>query len=256
MTLDITRSALLEPLPHGFLGRSGGISFGIYASLNIGLGSSDDRAAVLENRRRAAEAILPGSRLTTVHQVHSAAAVYADDQWADDHRPACDGIVTNKPGLTIGVLTADCAPVLLADITAGVIAAAHAGWGGALRGVIAATVALMADHGARVDRIVAAIGPCIARKSYEVGEDIRTMFLAEDEAHDRFFHTGQRAGKYQFDLEGFVALRLSQAGVTRVQALGEDTYSQPERYFSYRRTTHAGEPDYGRQVSAIALPNS
>jgi polyphenol oxidase len=255
MTLDLIRSPLLEAVPHGFLGRSGGVSSGIYASLNIGLGSSDDKAAVLENRRRAADAIIPGATLTTVHQIHSAAAVYAEAAWENEARPECDALVTDRPGVVIGVLTADCAPVLLADVKAGVVAAAHAGWGGALRGVIKSTVDLMVHHGARPDQIVAAIGPCIARKSYEVGAEMRATFLADDETHDRFFHAGQRADKFQFDLEGFVALRLAQAGVTRIQAMGEDTYSQPQRYFSYRRTTHAGEPDYGRQVSAIALPN-
>jgi polyphenol oxidase len=252
--IDIKKSNLFGNIPHGFLGRTGGVSSGIFDSLNIGLGSSDDKSCVRENRRRAAEAIISGAALTTVHQIHSAIATHASGPWPDDARPQCDAIVTDKPGVVIGVLTADCAPILFADSTAGVVAAAHAGWGGALKGVIAATVALMAHHGAQADRIVAAIGPCIAPKSYEVGEDMRATFLADDPAHDAFFASGQRPEKYQFDLEGFVTLRLAQAGVKRVQALGEDTYSQPDRYFSYRRTTHAGEPDYGRQVSLIALP--
>lgn len=251
--IDITRSPLLADMPHGFLGRTGGVSSGIFNSLNIGLGSSDDKALVQENRRRAADAILPGGVLATVHQIHSALAVYAPATWPDDARPECDAIVTDRPGVIIGVLTADCAPILFADSQAGVVAAAHAGWGGALKGVIGATVALMEQHGADRGRIVAAIGPCIARKSYEVGADFRDRFLSEDPIHDQFFATGQQADKYQFDLEGFVARRLAQAGVTRVHALGEDTYSQPARYFSYRRTTHAGEPDYGRQISLISL---
>ncbi len=252
--MDIARSPLLENLPHGFFGRTGGVSTGLYQSLNIGLGSKDDHQAVQKNRQRAAEAIIPGAHLTTVHQIHSAAAVYAWGYWADDVRPECDALVTDRPGVVIGVLTADCGPVLLADRQAGVVAATHAGWGGALKGIIATTVALMQEYGAKPENIAAAIGPCIARKSYEVAEDLLDRFRADGESHERFFSAGQRPGKYQFDLEGFIAMRLAEAGVTQVHALGADTYSQPDRYFSYRRTTHAGEADYGRQVSAIALP--
>ncbi len=256
MTITQCTSLLLTGLPHAFLGRTGGASTGLYSSLNIGLGSQDDPVAVRENRARAVEAVLPGAKLATVHQVHSAICVAVDKPWPDAARPHADALVTNKPGVLLGVLTADCGPVLLADRQAGVVAAAHAGWGGALRGVIGSTVTSMIQHGAEVGRIVAVVGPCIASRSYEVGEDLREKFLAEEGAHDRFFAAGQSAGKYQFDLEGFIALRLAEAGVERVGLLGEDTYSQSALFFSFRRTTHAKEPDYGRQISLIGLPGS
>lgn len=251
--ITLVRAPTLDGVAHGFLGRTGGVSAGIFASLNVGLGSTDDRAAVLDNRHRAVDAVAPGAALVTLHQVHSPTAVVATAAWPDDARPAADGVVTDRPGLALGVLTADCAPVLLADRHAGVIGAAHAGWKGALFGVIEATVAAMAGLGARRDHIAAAIGPCIARKSYEVDDGFRRRFEEHHEAAEHFFAAGQRAAHHQFDLEGFVALRLAEAGVTRVAALGEDTYSQPARFFSYRRTTHRGEPDYGRQVALIAL---
>ena len=238
-------------LPHGFFGREGGVSTGIHAGLNVGLGSSDDPAAVAENRERIAEAL--NATLVTVHQVHSPTVVRVLAPIPTDKRPQADAMVTDAPGLALGVLTADCAPVLLADVEAGVIGAAHAGWKGALTGVVAATVAMMEGLGARRERIAAAVGPCIARKSYEVDQAFFDRFAADDPAHERFFAAG-KPGHHQFDLEGFVVARLAQAGVTRIAALGEDTYSQPGRYFSYRRTTHAGEADYGRQLSAIALP--
>jgi YfiH family protein len=161
-------------------------------------------------------------------------------------------MVADRPGLVLGILTADCAPVLLADREAGVVAAAHAGWKGALGGVVEATVAAMERRGAARERIAAAVGPCIARKSYEVDEAFLRRFAEADPEHERFFTRG-REGHHQFDLEGFVLSRLVEAGLTRIEALGEDTYSQPKRFFSYRRATHQGEPDYGRQISLIAL---
>jgi len=254
MTLDVTRARSLATVPHAFLGRTGGASAGIFESLNVGLGSSDDREAVRENRRRAVGAIGDGLALVTVHQVHSPRVVEAT-AWAEDARPEADALVTDRPGLALGILTADCAPVLFADPEARVIGAAHAGWKGALGGVLANTVAAMEGLGARRERIAAAIGPCIARRSYEVDEAFLARFVAEDEEHHHFFAPG-REGRHQFDLEGFVARRLADAGIATVEALGEDTYAQPARYFSYRRTTHAGEPDYGRQISLIALPGS
>jgi polyphenol oxidase len=256
MSITHLASALFSHIPHGFLGRTGGTSAGIYASLNIGLGSADAASAVRENRHRATDTILPGASLVTVHQVHSAKCAFADAPWPDDAQPYADAIVTNRPGLLLGVLTADCGPVLLADIPNGVIAAAHAGWGGALHGVLASTVARMIEHGAKIESIVAAVGPCIASRSYEVGDDLRDKFIADNPAHDQFFASGRQPNKYQFDLEGFIALRLAQAGVRKVDLLGVDTYSQAERFFSYRRTTHAGEPDYGRQISLIGLPTA
>ena len=252
-SIDVIRSPLIS-VPHGFLGRRGGVSEGVCAGLNVGLGSGDDRAAIAENRRRAVAAVAPGARLVTVHQVHSPTALLADAPWPDDARPQADAIVTATPGLALGILTADCAPVLLADAGAGVIGAAHAGWKGALGGVIEAVVAQMEKLGADRSRIAAAIGPAIARRSYEVDEAFYRRFAAADPANDRFFTAG-RSGHHQFDLEGYVAARLAAAGIGRVEALGLDTYADEERFFSYRRATHRGEPDYGRQVSLIALPN-
>lgn len=237
---------------HGFVGRRGGVSAGIFASLNVGLGSSDDAALVRENRRRAVDAVAPGAALVTLHQVHSVIVVPVTAAFPDAERPAADAMVTATPGLALGVLTADCAPILLADAEAGVIGAAHSGWKGALHDIAGATVAGMLALGARRDHIRAAIGPCIARASYEVDAGFRDRFLAQDAAHDRFFIPG-RGDRYQFDLEGIVALRLAAAGVRHVAALGIDTYPDAQRWFSYRRTTHAGEPDYGRQISLIAL---
>lgn len=237
---------------HGFLGRQGGVSTGIFASLNVGLGSSDDRAAVAENRRRALAAVAPGAALVTLHQLHSADVVAVTAAFPDDARPAADAMVTATPGLALGILTADCAPILLADAEAGVIGAAHSGWKGALADIGGATVRAMVALGARPDHIVAAIGPCIARASYEVDAGFRDRFLADAAAHDSFFTRG-RGDRWQFDLEGLVAQRLAAAGVERVVALGIDTYPDATRWFSYRRTTHAGKPDYGRQLSLIAL---
>lgn len=237
---------------HGFLGRAGGVSTGIFAGLNVGLGSSDATEAVRENRRRAVAAVAPGATLVTVHQVHSADVVTVTAPIPDDARPPADAMVTNVPGLALGVLTADCAPVLLADAAAGVIGAAHSGWKGALADIPAATVAAMVALGAERARITAAVGPCIARASYEVDGTFRDRFLADDPEHDSFFSRG-RGERWQFDLEGLVALRLADAGVGRVVALGRDTYPDATRWFSYRRTTHRGEPDYGRQLSLIAL---
>ena len=254
MNVEVIRAAALDGLPHGFLGRRGGVSTGVCAGLNVGLGSSDDRAAILENRRRAVAAVAPGARLVTVHQIHSAEALYADAPWPDDARPKADALVTDRPGLLLGVLTADCTPVLLADREAGVIGAAHAGWKGAFAGVIESTVAAMEKRGARREHIAAAIGPVIARKSYEVDEGFYRRFLEAEPANDPFFSPG-REGHYQFDIEAFVLARLAAAGVTRAEALGLDTYADPDRFYSYRRATHRGEPDYGRQISLIALPD-
>ncbi len=249
MITRLTASAL--GVPHGFLGRTGGVSSGIFASLNVGLGSSDAPDTVKENRLRALQAVAPGSRLVTLHQIHSARVVEAGD-WDDRARPEADALVTNRTGMALGILTADCAPVLLADADAQVIGAAHAGWKGALGGVLQATVEAMVALGARRERIAAAIGPCIARQSYEVGSDFRDRFLADDPATAHFFADG-RPGHCHFDLEGFCVSRLADAGVRTVEALGRDTCAAPEHFFSYRRTTHAGEPDYGRQLSLIAL---
>lgn len=248
------RSALLASIPHGFLGRQGGVSTGLHASLNVGLGSDDDRMAITENRRRAVEAVLPGARLATLHQVHSPHAIAVTDPFPDDARPAADALVTDRPGLLLGVLTADCVPVLLADAKAGVIGAAHAGWKGAISGVTDHTLAQMEAMGADRARIVAAIGPCIGRSSYEVDDGFFRRFAEDDPANERFFTDGKRAGHHQFDIEAYVMARLAAGGVTRIEALGLDTYADEARFYSFRRSTHRGEPGYGRQISLIGLP--
>lgn len=253
--IDIGRAEALGGLPHGFLGRTGGVSTGAAASLNVGLGSGDDEAAIAENRRRAAEAIAPGARLVGLYQVHSARCVTVTEPWDDAHRPEADALVTDRPGLLLGVLTADCAPVLFADRAAGVIGAAHAGWKGALGGVTDATVEAMVALGARPERIVAAIGPCIAQPSYEVDEGFRARFLAADATSAAHFGPG-RPGHWQFDLPGYLARRLRHGGIGTVEQLGLDTYSQEGRYFSFRRATHRREASYGRQISAISLPRA
>jgi len=243
------RARLLGAVPHGFLGRVGGGSEGLYAGLNCGIGSDDDPAAVAANREAALAAVAPGACLLTPYQVHSADCATVDAPFAE--RPRADALATATPGLALGVVTADCAPVLLADLAAGVAGAAHAGWKGALAGVTDATVAAMEALGASRERIVAAVGPCIARASYEVDGGFRTRFLDDDVANERFFADG-RAGHARFDLEGYVAHRLAAAGVVRVETLGLDTYADERRFFSYRRSTHRGEPGYGRQIAIIA----
>ena len=253
MTVEVIRSGLIA-VPHGFLGRRGGVSEGVCAGLNVGLGSDDSREAILENRRRAVEAVVPGARLVTVHQVHSGDALAVTEPWPDDARPRADAMATDRPGLALGILTADCAPVLLADSEAGVIGAAHAGWKGAFGGVVESVVATMETLGADRGRIAAAVGPAIARRSYEVDEAFHRRFAEADPETDRFFTAG-RDGHHQFDLEGYVAARLAGAGIGRVEALGLDTYADPDRFFSYRRATHRAEPTYGRQISLIALPD-
>lgn len=249
---EVIRSTLLGEVAHGFLGRRGGVSTGVVAGLNAGLGAGDDPAAVVENRARAVAAVRPGSVLLTPYQVHSADAVTVFGPMDDGARPRADALVTDVPGLLLGIVTADCAPVLLADPEAGVVAAAHAGWNGALGGIVEATLLAMAARGARAERVCAAIGPCIARASYEVDAPLLARFVEADPANERFFTDG-RPGRWQFDLEAYVAHRLAGAGVRRVEALGLDTYGDADRFFSYRRATHRGEPGYGRQLSLIGL---
>jgi len=250
-TIETIRADALGGVPHGFFGRRGGVSTGLYAGLNVGLGSDDDHAAVVENRRRAAHAVKPGATLVTVHQVHSALCVVAAPV-ADDAREKADALVTDRPDLLIGVLAADCVPVLFADSEAGVVGAAHAGWKGAIGGVVASTVAAMEALGARRERIAAAIGPCIAKRSYEVDDGFLARFCTDDPENERFFLDG-RAGHHQFDIEAYVASRCALAGLRRIEALGLDTYSDEERFFSFRRATHRGEPGYGRQIAIIGI---
>ena len=250
--VEVIHASALEGLPHGFLGRRGGVSTGVLAGLNVGTGSSDDREAIAENRRRAAEAVLPGAGLATVHQVHSADAVYVAEPWPQDARPRADAMVTDRRGLLLGILTADCAPVLLADAKAGIVGAVHAGWRGAVAGVTEAAIDAMEGIGARRGRIAAAIGPCIALPSYEVDEDFRQRLLDADPANDRFFSTAV-ADTLHFDLPAYVRHRLIAAGIDEVETIHLDTYSNPDLFYSYRRATHLGEPDYGRQISMIAI---
>ena len=208
---------------HAFLGRSGGI-----------------------------ESLFPGTKLVTVNQTHSATALTVSVPF--ETRPDADALVTDRPGLLLGIVTADCAPIIFVDAEAGVVAAAHAGWKGALSGITDSTIAAMEKLGAHRDHIAAAIGPCISRASYEVDDAFRLRFAKSDPATEHFFADGRRVGHFQFDLEAYVAHRLAAAGIKRITALGIDTYSQPDRYFSFRRATHSGEPDNGRQLSVIALP--
>jgi YfiH family protein len=252
MTVEVVRAANLAGVPHGFLGRRGGVSTGELEGLNVGTGSGDDRAAIAENRARAIAAGVPGAELATVHQVHSAIAVTVEQPWAHDERPRADALVTDRPNLLLGVLTADCAPVLLADAEAGVVGAAHAGWRGALAGVTDSAIAAMEQLGARRERIAAAVGPCIGQPSYQVNETFRGRFLGLDPANERFFATGPE-DRPHFDLEAYVVARLDAAGIASVEALGLDTYADADRWFSYRRSTHRGEADYGRQISMIAV---
>jgi len=250
--LDITRSPLLEGVTHGFLGRAGGVSDGIYSGLNIGLGSDDDRDAIMENRRRATEGVLPGSELVTVHQIHSADVVTVTGPLPLDQRPQADAMVTDRPNLLLGILTADCVPVLFHDAKAGVIGAAHAGWKGALAGVTDNVLTAMEKLGADRGDIACAIGPCIAQLSYEVDAAFRTRFLDSDPANELFFAAG-KPGHFQFDIESYVAARLQDAGAVGVDKLGLDTYVHEDRYYSYRRSCHRGEPGYGRQISLIGM---
>ena len=253
--LEPRTAEALAAIKHGFFTRNGGVSEGIYASLNAGTGSNDDPAHVAENRARiAAWFALAPERLTGVHQVHSAQAVFVEDPWQAE-RPEADALVTKTPNLALSILTADCAPVLFADQSAGVIAAAHAGWKGALHGVLENTLDLMVEHGATRENISAAIGPCIQQASYEVGPEFRDAF-----GDERFFKSGQKSDqksgqsdRLHFDLSGYCAYRLKQAGAPRVEILPDDTCADEARYFSNRRRNQRGEPDYGRNLSAIML---
>jgi YfiH family protein len=244
------RARALDGVAHGFLGRRGGVSTGMLAGLNVGTGSGDDPEIIAENRRIATEAVLPGARLVTVYQVHSPDTVAVVAPFGE--RPRADAMVTDRPGLALGILTADCAPILLADREAGVVGAAHAGWKGAIGGVTDTVVAAMEKLGARRERIAAAIGPCIARASYEVDDGFLRRFAEADPANERFFAAG-RPSHHQFDLEAYVIHRLAAAGLRTIEALGLDTYADAERFYSFRRATHRGEPDYGRQISIIGI---
>lgn len=238
---------------HGFFTRAGGVSSGLYTSLNVGGGSRDERANVAENRRRTMAALgLPADALVTAYQVHSATAVAAGGAWLGPP-PQADGLATDRPGVALGILTADCAPILFADANARVIGAAHAGWRGALNGILEATVLAMEKLGARRARIRAAVGPCIGPRSYEVGPEFPAPFIALDPASERFFRPSTRDDRFLFDLPGYVEARLSAIGLGPVGVVREDTCADENRFFSYRRSVLKSETDYGRGLSAIAL---
>jgi YfiH family protein len=244
----------LARIRHAFFTRSGGVSDGIYASLNGGVGSNDAPGNVAENRARMAEALgVAPDRFLTPYQIHSPDVVVAEEPWTHEARPRADAVVTRTPRLAIGISTADCGPLLFADDQAGVIGAAHAGWRGAFTGVIEATVAAMETLGADRTRMSVALGPTIRQPNYEVGPEFIERFLAADVDNARFFGPSQRDGHAMFDLTGYIADRVARAGVANFEDLGLCTYAEPERFFSYRRTTQRGEPDYGRHINAIAL---
>jgi YfiH family protein len=249
------QSSLLAALPgvrHAFFTRRGGVSTGLYASLNVGIGSKDDPAAVVENRARAAAWFGQApSALVAAYQIHSALALVANAPWTT--QPEGDAVVTTTPGLVCGALAADCAPILIADPTARVVAAVHAGWRGALGGVVGAAVEAMRTQGGQPARMVAAVGPCIGPRSYEVGQDFLDAFTADDPAFERFFAPGASPDKRQFDLPAFVLHRLARAGVQHCEWVGRDTCAEADDFFSNRRAFKAGEPDYGRLLSAITL---
>jgi len=239
---------------HAFFTREGGVSDGIYASLNGGIGSNDAPEKVRENRARMASKLgVAPAHFVTCYQIHSPDVIVAETPWTRENSPRADAIVTRIPGLAIGVTAADCGPILFADAQAGVIGATHAGWKGALIGVLEATIAAMVKLGAQKSRISAALGPMIRQPNYEVGAEFVDRFKAADASNDRFFAPATRPRHAMFDLPGFIRSRLERADIQGIEDLGLCTYADPARFFSYRRTTHRAEPDYGRHVNAIAL---
>ncbi len=244
----------LARIRHGFFTRGGGVSQGVYASLNGGVGSNDAPDKVAENRARMAAALgVAPDRLLTPYQIHSPEVVVAGEPWTRENRPRADAVVTRIPSLAIGVSTADCGPLLFAEPQAGVIGAAHAGWRGALTGVIEATLAAMEKLGAERTRITAALGPTIRQPNYEVGPEFVARFTAADTGNARFFAASPHEGHAMFDLTGYIADRLQRAGIMKFEDLGLCTYAEPDRFYSFRRATHRSEPDYGRHINAIAL---
>ena len=253
-TLQAQSLAKLAGIRHGFFTRSGGVSQGVYTTLGGGTGSDDAPDNVTENRARMAAVLgVSPDRLLTAKQIHSPVVVVAEQPWTRENRPRADGIVTRTSGLAVGVSTADCGPLLFADSQAGVVGATHAGWRGALTGVVETTVAAMEKLGADRGRISAALGPTIQQRNYEVGPEFVERFLAADAANKRFFTVSKRDGHAMFDLTGYIADRVARTGIENFEDLGLCTYAEPERFYSYRRMTLLGEPDYGRNVNAIAL---
>lgn len=252
--LQASSLATLAQIRHAFFTRAGGVSQGVYASLNGGVGSQDSPDQVAENRARMAVAlgVTPG-HLLTPYQIHSPDVVVVDKPWTSETRPRADAVVTREPKLAIGVSTADCGPLLFADDKARVVGAAHAGWRGAFTGVIEATVAAMEKLGADRGNITAALGPTIRQANYEVGPEFVERFLAADAGNARFFTDAEHAGHAMFDLTGYIAAQVERSGIVKFEDLGLCTYAEPERFYSYRRSTHLNEPDYGRHINAIAL---
>jgi YfiH family protein len=253
MMLHASSLKNLPGIRHAFFTREGGVSEGLYASLNAGFGSGDDQDRVAENRARMAAAVgvVPDNLLSAI-QIHSADVIVAEKPWPVTARPKLDAIVTRTPGLAVCASTADCGPVLFADPDARVVGAAHAGWRGALAGVTDSTIAAMERLGASRQNIVAAIGPMIRQPNYEVGPEVKALFVAKDPAHARFFAPGA-GDREMLDVAGYIAARLAAAGITTIEDIGVCTYADEARFYSYRRATHRGEPDYGRHVNAIAL---
>jgi len=244
----------LDGIRHAFFTREGGVSSGVYEGLNGGTGSNDKPEHIAENRARMAAAVgVTPENFLTAYQIHSPDVVVAEKPWPQSQRPRADAIVTQVPGLAIGISTADCGPVLFADPQARVLGAAHAGWRGAFGGVIESTLAAMEKLGADRTRVVAAAGPMISQPNYEVGQELVDRFLAAEPANDRFFAPATRPGHAMFDLPGYVVARLQAAGVRHVENLAVCTYGNPAQFYSYRRSTHRAEPDYGRHINAIAL---
>lgn len=248
------KSPALNGITHGFFTRLGGVSEGIYESLNCGPGSGDDPQAVTENRRRVMEELeAEEASLFTLSQIHSNKVVCVRVPWSDAARPQADAMVTNLPNHALGILTADCGPVLFADAKAGVIGAAHAGWKGSLGGVLENTIAAMEQLGATRAHIVAVLGPCIAKESYEVGSEFYENFMAVRGDYHAHFSASAKAGHFYFDLSAFILEQLRESGLSQLSSLAMDTYTDETRFFSYRRSTHRGEPDYGRQISVVML---
>ncbi len=241
-----------DGIAHGFYTRQGGVSTGLYGTLNAGLGSKDDRALVLENRRRIALDLgVEPANVAGCYQIHSAKVIKVTGPM-EENRPEADGLVTDRPGMGLAILTADCGPILFADKGRKIIGACHAGWQGALTGIVENTVDAMVDLGAQRSEIIAVLGPCISQKNYEIGAEFKERFRSHDDAYKRFFVKALKPAHYRFDLQGFILGRLESAGV-QAHKSGECTYADENNFFSYRRTTHRNEPDYGRQMSAIAL---
>lgn len=252
ITLDSLKD--LPGIRHGFMTRAGGVSEGIYASLNCGLGSDDDPEWVHENRRRVLRMVgIPATTLLTAYQVHSPDVLVVEQEWGAGARPKVDALVTGRANIAIAASSADCVPILFADPEARIVAAAHAGWRGAVGGVLQATVKQMCALGAKIERIRAGVGPCIGPASYEVGPEFPAPFLAQNPANARFFRPANRAGHFMFDLESYVASELAGLNLAEIEVVHRDTCAEVETFFSYRRSVLLKEPDYGRHVSVIGL---